>query len=194
MVRRVWRLITSVATPSMWVIGIFMLLLGAGASRWLSGGGLSLSGLDLFFFVTTVLSLMLNLLQIERDNQTYGPLRASLIALFNDLKARQLRATQRQQLLRQQKPDEAGTLHLQFYDYTMESVSSYEQIKEHVVGAIHTLDPEISSAHIFTAANFGMTPEEIRRRNEDFFKTWERKPDEEKLASPADTYRASEGD
>jgi hypothetical protein len=144
---------------------------------WLfSERSLTLSGLDLFFAITTVISIGFNLWQLFRDRYKYEPLKNSFIGLFNDIKSRQLRAHFRQQLLTSSAGTAASAeqLRLEFYDFAEETKQSLDQIREHVVAAIHTLDNSISSQQVFKAADFGMSEEEKRQRAEGFKKYMER--------------------
>lgn len=128
----------------------------------LTGQTVSLSGLDLFFTITTIISLGFNVWQFLRDQYKYAPLRDSLIGLFNDLKGRSLRAYMRQQLI----VSHAGmtqtleSVRLQFYDFVQETTQDFEQLREHVVALINTLDPNLSSQEVFRAADFGLTEQE----------------------------------
>lgn len=134
----------------------------------ISGTEFTLSGLDLFFAITTVVSLGFNLWQLFRDHYKYQPLKNGLIGLFNDLKGRQLRAFQRQQLLTSQAsanlPRDA--LQLEFFDFVQETTQSLEQLREHVVAAIHALDPNASAQQAFRAAEFGLNDQEKQFRRE----------------------------
>ena len=128
----------------------------------------TLSGLDLFFAVTTVISLGFNLWQLFRDRYKYAPLKNSLIGLVNDLKNRQLRAHGRQILITSPAgvASSAEAVRLEFYDFAEETKLSLEQVREHVVAAIHTLDPDTSSSQVFHAAEFGLSEKERRFREE----------------------------
>ena len=150
-------------------IGSILLAVVLAAALLLSRAqSLSLSGLDLFFAVTTVVSLGFNLWQLFRDRYKYAPLKNSLIGLFNDLKGRQLRAYQRQSLITSNAglaaPVEA--VRLEFYDFVQETMQSLEQLREHIVAAIQTLDPEASTQQVFRAAEFGLNEQERRFRQE----------------------------
>jgi hypothetical protein len=57
-------------------------------------------------------------------------------------------------------------LQLEFYDFVDETTQSLEQLREHVVAAIHTLDPDASSQQVFRAAEFGQNEQEQRFRVE----------------------------
>lgn len=128
----------------------------------------SLSGLDLFFAITTLVSLGFNLWQLFRDRYKYDPLKNSLIGLFNDLKGKQLRAHQRSMLVYTKQaldlPVEATRL--EFYDFAQEMSQSLDQLREHVVASIQTLDPSASTQQVFRAAEFGLTEQERRFREQ----------------------------
>lgn len=128
----------------------------------------SLSGLDLFFATTTVISLGVNLWQLFRDRYKYTPLKNSLIGLFNDLKSRQLRAYRRQQLITSSSGAALSleAIRLEFSDFGYETTQSLDQLREHVVAAIHTLDPDASTQQIFRASEFGLTDKERQFREE----------------------------
>lgn len=128
----------------------------------------TLSGLDLFFAATTVVSLGINLWQVSRERFKYDPLKNSLIAVFNDLKGKQLRTYNRQQLLLSPSSQKSTleAIHREFFDFTAEMNLAFEQLKEHTVGQIHTLDPSVKSADVFQAAVFGMSEDDLRRRKE----------------------------
>ena len=133
-----------------------------------SGQKFELSGLDLFFAVTTVVSLGFNLWQLFRDQYKYAPLKNSLIGLFNDLKGKQLRAHQRSMLIYTKHglelPVEATRL--EFYDFAQEMSQSLDQLREHVVASIQTLDPNASTQQVFRAAEFGLNEQERRFREQ----------------------------
>lgn len=133
-----------------------------------TGQPFSLSGLDLFFAITTIISLGFNLWQLFRDRYKYAPLKDSLIGLFNDLKGRQLRAYQRQLLITSSASMSLplDAVRLEFYDFVQETAQSLEQLREHVVASIHTLDPDASTQQVFRAAEFGLNEQERQFRQE----------------------------
>ncbi len=138
----------------------------------------SLSKLDLFFVLTTLVSLGFNLWQYFRDKYKFDPLKNALISLFNDLKDRQLRCYQRQSSLGAplHSHADANILRVEFFDCLNEFLQSLEQLREHVVGAIHTLDPKAGEQFIFRAAEFGLNKQEreFREKNtERFVKQYE---------------------
>jgi len=147
---------------------IVLAVIIAGVLFWFTKQPFSLSGLDLFFTLTTIVSLGFNLWQLFRDQYKYAPLRDSLIGLLNDLKGRQLPAHLRQQLITSPAgmtlPIEA--VRLEFYDFVQGTIQDLEQLKEHVVASIHTLDPNVSNKEVFRAAEFGLTDQELQFRKE----------------------------
>ena len=145
----------------------FGLLFAVTLFMW-TGQTFALSGLDLFFALTTVISLGFNLWQLFRDRYKYAPLKNSLLGLFNDLKSRQLRAPQRQLLITSNAGMSSSieAVRLEFYDFVDETKSSLEQVREHVVAAIYTLDPDASTQQVFRAAEFGLNEQERRLREE----------------------------
>jgi hypothetical protein len=134
---------------------------------WWARQRLSLSGLDLFFAITTVISFGFNLWQLFRDKYKYTPLRNSLIGLFNDLKSRQARSYQLQPLI-VSPPVELSldAVRFEFYDFVQENIQGLEQLREHVVAGIYTLDPEASTQEVFRASEFGLTEGEKAFRQE----------------------------
>lgn len=145
-----------------WVAALILAAVFSGVLFLATEEQFTLSGLDLFFMGTTIVSLGFNLSQVLRDRFKYQPLKNSLIGLFNDLKARQLRAHQRQTLIntRQGAELDAQAIRMQFSDYLQENVQNLGELREHVVAAIHTLDPDISNRQIFRASDFGLTDQE----------------------------------
>lgn len=140
----------------------------AGTLFLLTGQTFALSGLDLFFAITTAVSLGFNLWQLFRDRYKYEPLKNSLIGLFNDLKNRQLRAHQRQLLITSNAGMAAPveSVRLEFYDFVEEMKMSLEEVREHVVASIYTLDPDASTQQVFRAAEFGLNAKERQFREE----------------------------
>lgn len=154
-----------------WRVVILSVILGLVFTTtfvFLTAQELSISGLDLFFIITAIISIGFNLWQSLRDQYKYDPLRDSLIGLFNDLKGRSLRAFMRQQLIISPAgmSQSLESVRLQFYDFVQETTQDFEQLREHVVALIHTLDPSLSSQEVFKAADFGLTDEERQFRKE----------------------------
>lgn len=162
------RLISGWFTWQTAIGSVVLAVIFAGVLFWFTKQPFSLSGLELFFTLTTIISLGFNLWQLFRDRYKYAPLRDSLIGLLNDLKGRQLRAYLRQQLITSHAgmtlPIEA--IRLEFYDFVQGTTQDLEQLKEHIVASIHTLDPNVSNKEVFRAAEFGLTDQELQFRKE----------------------------
>lgn len=129
---------------------------------------IGLDWLDLIFLILALISLGFNLYQFLRDRYKYQPLKNSLIALFNDLKSKQSRYRQRLRAISHSTNQDisALTVKAEFSDFIEESTRSLDQLREHVVGAIHTLDPSISDQSIFRASEFGLTDVEKATRKD----------------------------
>jgi|GEM_PF-1410750 len=145
-----------------WITAIVLALVLSALLFIMTERAFNLSGLDLFFAFTTVVSLVFNFWQMLRDRYKYVPLKNSLIGLFNDLKGRHLRAHQRQILINSKDnlQLDVNAVRMQFYDYVQENLQTLNQLREHVVAAIYTLDPQISDQQVFRAADFGQTQQE----------------------------------
>lgn len=159
-----------------------------------TGRSFSLSGLDLFFAVTTAVSLALNLWQLFRDRYKYAPLKDLLIGLLNDLKARGLRVHERQLMvdspIGMQLPLEA--VRFGFWDFTRETLHGLEQLREHVVAAIQVIDPAASTQQIFRAAEFGLNEQEKRLKEEGMERFIERTREAEEAQAAEVTRRRKE--
>jgi len=154
-----------------WRSAIGSVILGvvfAAALFYSTDADISLSGLDLFFAITTAVSLGFNLWQLIRDRYKYHPIKSSLIGLFNDIKARQLRVHLRHKFLASPGAMNApiDVLRAEFADFVQEILQSYEQLREHVVANIHMVDPNASNHQVFRAADFGLTEQEKTFRSE----------------------------
>jgi hypothetical protein len=172
----------------------------AGTLFLVAGKSFALSGLGLFFAITTVISMGMNMYQLIRDRMKYRmkyrPLNNQLIGVHNDLKNRGLRAYQRQLLLTTPEgmAADVNSLRLEFFDFTNETNLAFNTLREHVVAIIHTLDPNATSSRVFRAADFGLNEQErafnatyMKRYTENVFR---QQPD----ASTSSESGVSEGD
>lgn len=163
-----------------------------------AGETFSLSGLDLFFAITTVVSLGFNGWQLVRDRYKYAPLTNSLIGLSNDLKGRGLRAHQRQLVITSSEGMKLSVeaVRLEFYDFVGETFQNMEQLREHVVAAIKTLKPDITNEQVFRAAEFGLNEQELELRRESmqrFVESTRRRAAGDALQDPAPAQVAAPG-
>jgi hypothetical protein len=112
-------------------LAVILGVLLAGGLFYATATPFTMSGLDLFFFATTVISLGFNLWQLFRDRYKYAPLKNSLLGLFNDLKGRSLRAHGRQILLtsRAGQAATADEVRMEFYDFADEMKLGFEQVR-----------------------------------------------------------------
>lgn len=141
----------------------------AGALLWMHsrGASLNLDALNLFFVVTTILSLAFNLYQFMQERHRHGPLRNALISLSNGLKAKQLRYHEAQSnvVALTKSGANINVLAVELYDSIREILHDLEELREHVVGAVLTLDPNASEA-VFRASEFGLNDQEKQFRRE----------------------------
>lgn len=154
---------------------------------------LNLTGLEIFFISTTLISLFFNLYQFmvsRREKRALElPLTSTLVALFNEVKAQTLSVYRTQQFLfHPQNPHkDMETLrwaYLSFADSVMDFLRGFQ---EALVGALVTLNPDDKEGKLaFRASDFGLTDAEKKFREEYVKKSQERReaqitaPDAEK--------------
>ena len=139
---------------------------------------LTLTSLEIFFIVTTILSLFLNLYQLMTARKYrasfHTPLSNGLIALFNDIKQKSLNAFLTQQrLFNIQNPHkEIGTLKWDYVQFAQSMMDNLRGFQESVVGLIVTLNPQDKEGKMaFRASGYGLTEEE-KELNRDRAKHW----------------------
>ena len=128
---------------------------------------LELTWLDLFFIVTTLISLAGNIVQYMDRKKTFLPMKSSLIALFNDIKAKTLHAYQTQNVLfaPNNPHKDIETLRWDYASFTQMMINDLQGFQEIVVGLLVSLDHlDREGKEAFRAANYGLTPEEQELR------------------------------
>jgi len=135
---------------------------------------LELTSLEIFFILTTFISLFLNLYQFmiwRRDQKTlFRPLSNALIALFNDIKLKATNVYLAQQVLHHQSNPhkDIATLRWEYSTFTQNVIANLQGFQESLVGILATLNPDDrDGTRVFRAAEYGLTPEdrELRRKN-----------------------------
>lgn len=128
---------------------------------------LNLRTLEIFFIITTILSLFLNLYQLMRARKEKAALRAplsnSLIALFNDVKSKTTSVFETQQVLfsKQNPHKEIETLRWEYFQFTKNVINFLSGLQESLAAALVTLNPEDKEGEkVFKAANYGLTEQE----------------------------------
>ncbi|MDD1779286.1 MAG: hypothetical protein LUQ65_14055 [Candidatus Helarchaeota archaeon] len=132
---------------------------------------LNLTTLEIFFIITTILSLFLNLYQLMTARKEKAALRAplsnSLIALFNDVKSKTTSLFETQQFLfsKQNPHKEIDTLRWDYFQFTKNVINFLSGFQESLVGTLVTLNPEDKEGEkAFKAANYGLTEQEKELR------------------------------
>jgi len=117
-----------------------------------------------------IISFIINVLQFQKQRTFYKPIYNALAGLFNDIKTKEIHCYGWQKALEAKvSPNNAvDSLGYQFLWFVKETIIHFAGIKEHIVAALKTMDK--SDKEIFKAADFGLTPEEKRQREEFFRK------------------------
>lgn len=128
---------------------------------------LQLTKLEVFFIATTLISLFFNVFQAMiwwRDQKNlFRPLSNSLVALFNDIKAKSLHCFFVQNTLwNPNNPHkEMDTLRWEYGAFTQTMITALQGFQESVVGVYTTLNPDDKDgAKVFRAADYGLTQQE----------------------------------
>ena len=128
---------------------------------------LNLTGLEIFFIATTILSLFLNLYQlmtaIKKKAALQSPLSNTLIALFNDVKSKSTSVFETHQFLfhKQNPHKDIDTLRWEYLQFTKNVINFLQGFQENLVGALATLNPEDKQGEkAFKAADYGLTQQE----------------------------------
>ena len=125
---------------------------------------LNLTGLEIFFIATTVLSLFFNLYQFmtgrKEKEKLREPLSNSLIALFNEIKQKSLNAYATQQFLfnASNPHNQIETLKWEYSLFAQNVMDSLKGFQEMVVGMLITLNPKDREGKIaFRSTEYGLT-------------------------------------
>ncbi len=132
---------------------------------------LQLTALELIFFITTIISIFINLFQFMiwwRDKKNVQrPLSNSLLALFNDIKAKSTNVYATQKLLWHSKNPHSDIQTLRWeYHNTLQAVHAYlSGFQEAVVGLLVSLNPEDREGQeAFRASEYGLTEAEKEQK------------------------------
>lgn len=164
---------------------------------------LNLTILEIFFIATTILSLFINLYQLmtaKKDKAALqAPLSNSLIALFNDVKAKSTSVFETQQFLfhNQNPHKDISTLKWEYLQFTKTVINFLNGFQESLVGVLATLNPEDKQGDkAFKAADYGLTEQEKdlkrgfmnRLKDQQMLKPRENSPNEgvNRTAQPSD--------
>ena len=134
---------------------------------------LELTGLEIFFISTTIISVFFNLFQLVvwwRDRKNlYRPISNSLVGLFNDIKAKATHAYMNQQLLFSQinPHKDINTLRWEFAAFTQTVINYLQGFQESVVAVLVSLNPnDRDGRQAFRAGEYGQTEQEKQMRQD----------------------------
>lgn len=120
---------------------------------------------ELIFLALAIISVVFSVIQGQKKKSLYKPIKNDLVALFNAIKSKQIYYYTRQKTL--ESGIYSGSDNQVKNDFSMfiqGLIVDFEGIKEHLVAALNTMD--ISAREIFKAADFGLTDEDKRQREE----------------------------
>lgn len=143
-----------------------------GVSNMVKDVVVNLTGLEIFFISTTLLSLFLNLYQLMTAKKEKAALKAplsnTLIALFNDIKSKSITVHETQQFLfhKENPHKDLRTLRWEFLQFTKTIKNYLSGFQETLVGTLVTLNPEDKQGEIvFKAADYGLTEQDKEVKN-----------------------------
>ncbi len=132
-----------------------------------------LTGLEIFFIVATVISLLYNayqFMELRKFKQLMlNPIHSQIVGLFNDIKSKLTTIFLTQQLLTNPKSPhkDLETLRWEYYLFTFTIVGYLNGFQEIVRGVLATLKPEDKTGEAaFKAADYGLTEQERKIRDE----------------------------
>lgn len=137
---------------------------------------LSLTPLEIIFLITSIISIILNILQRKERKSMNEPLSNTLRSLFNDIKSKEnttfliLNA-----LFNPKNPHKSvHTLKWEYGLFAQSVLSDFQGFKEILVGALRTLNPnDIEGKHVVQASDYGLTEREKEIRHQYFEKQQE---------------------
>ena len=130
---------------------------------------LSLTGLEIFFIATTIISLVFNILQWKERRSLREPLKNTLIGLFNDIKQKSARvAFVYNALFNTNNPHKTIDTMRWECGLVLQDIGGYFQgFQETLVGALATLNPnDTEGKQVFRASDYGLTEEEKEYRRQ----------------------------
>ena len=132
-----------------------------------------LTGLEIFFIGTTIVSIFLNLYQFMESRKLkewlLTPIHSQLVGLFNDIKSKLAIVYVTQQLLGAPKNPhkDIETLRWEYFLFTYTVIGYLNGFQEIVRGTLSTLKPEDNTGEAaFKAADYGLTGQERKLRDE----------------------------
>lgn len=131
---------------------------------------LNLTALEVFFIVTTLISLVFNVIQWRDSKASKEPLSNTLVAMFNDIKSKSTNIYQTYNILfsPNNPHKDIATLRWEYGLFAQSILSHLQGLQEQVVGLIVSLRPDDKEGQLaFRASEYGMTNQErdLRQQN-----------------------------
>jgi hypothetical protein len=130
---------------------------------------LQLNWLEIFFIITTIISLFFNIVQWRDRRNLQLPVSNSLLAMFNDVKNKGNHVSLVQQLLYSPAfpHKDLQTLKFEYAHFTQTVMNYLWGFQEAIVGILVTLNPDDKEGHqAFRATDYGLTADEKQWRKE----------------------------
>jgi len=130
---------------------------------------LQLNWLEIFFIITTIVSLFFNIMQWRDRRNLKLPISNSLLAMFNDVKNKGNHVSLVQQLLYSPAfpHKDLQTLKFEYAHFTQTVMNYLWGFQEAIVGILVTLNPNDKEGHqAFRATDYGLTADEKQWRKE----------------------------
>jgi len=132
---------------------------------------LSLTGLELFFIVTTLISLGFNVLQWRESKASKEPLASALISIFNDIKSKSnVVLFSYNALFNPANPHkDIDTLRWECGLFMQNVLAQLQGFQEQVVGMLVSLRPDdVDGKLVFRATEYGLTQQDKDLRQQNF--------------------------
>lgn len=132
---------------------------------------LSLTGLEVFFIITTIISFVFNLLQWRERKASRDPLSNALIGIFNDIKSKTNEVFfAYNALFNPNNPHkDVPTLRWEYGLFMQNVLGFFRGLQEQVVGVLVSLRPDDKEGKLaFRAADYGLTEQDKELRKQSF--------------------------
>lgn len=161
---------------------------------------LSLTGMEVFFIITTILSLGFNILQWRESKASKEPLANTLVGTFNDIKLKTNAVFfAYNALFNSNNPHkEVNTLRWEYGLFIQYVLNFLQSLQEQVVSVLVSLRPDDKEGKLaFRASDYGLTEQDKELRRESFEQFKARmapKPPDQELKEKSEVPVASDGD
>lgn len=132
---------------------------------------LTLSGLDVFFIITTIISLVFNIIQWRESKAWRDPLSNALVGTFNDIKSKtNVVFFSYNALFNPKNPHKTVETMQWEYGLILQYMLNFLQgLQEQVVSVLVSLRPDDKEGKLaFHAGDYGLTPQDKEFRKQHF--------------------------